>query len=362
MWSSNTIPQHSNSSSKITPNQEQQDQKKASNLIYPQIYKTPIKQSFIPQISNTPFHFDLNLYLNNINSSGNYPRLINFSQSGQSNKDIFYKQSVDNSGLKLTPSCDLNNAYISNYNYYFNPEELNNSENTKKNLNEVFNKAKNEEFLQQQKHKLLFGKFKNNKKSICSNLDFKDKTQKLTQNILISPNLKNKDKLFISSNEKEKIANKLNHVTKLIDNLNKENICKNKDKKNKDKKENLKIKNKSEYKKNIILNNENDDKTEFMFNTPVDKKKPKKLFECSGSTMNTDIVKLPQKKRRFRKNNEQLKLLSEFYEENKQWTKIQIQNISNVTGLKENKVYKWLWDQRNKEYKSAKFVVNKNDE
>ena len=32
-----------------------------------------------------------------------------------------------------------------------------------------------------------------------------------------------------------------------------------------------------------------------------------------------------------------------------------IQKIS----LKENKVYKWLWDQRNKELKATKFVVKK---
>ena len=52
-----------------------------------------------------------------------------------------------------------------------------------------------------------------------------------------------------------------------------------------------------------------------------------------------------------------------FYHENKHWTKEQIKKISEDTGLKENKVYKWLWDQKNKEYKSTKFVVinNNND-
>jgi hypothetical protein len=48
-----------------------------------------------------------------------------------------------------------------------------------------------------------------------------------------------------------------------------------------------------------------------------------------------------------------------FYNENKHWSKLQIQKISEQTGLKENKVYKWLWDQKNKELKNAKFVVNK---
>ena len=61
----------------------------------------------------------------------------------------------------------------------------------------------------------------------------------------------------------------------------------------------------------------------------------------------------------MRKNGEQLELLSKFYNENKNWTKEQIKKISETIGLKENKIYKWLWDQKNKEYKSTKFVVNK---
>ena len=65
------------------------------------------------------------------------------------------------------------------------------------------------------------------------------------------------------------------------------------------------------------------------------------------------------KKKRLRKNNEQLELLSKFYTENKNWSKKQIKEISENIGLKENKIYKWLWDQKNKEYKITKFVVNK---
>ena len=45
--------------------------------------------------------------------------------------------------------------------------------------------------------------------------------------------------------------------------------------------------------------------------------------------------------------------------ENKNWSKKQIKEISDNIGLKENKIYKWLWDQKNKEYKVTKFVVNK---
>ena len=69
---------------------------------------------------------------------------------------------------------------------------------------------------------------------------------------------------------------------------------------------------------------------------------------------------LKKKKRRFRKNQNQLKSLINFYRQNKQWNKNQIKKISEEIGLKENKVYKWLWDQRNKELKNAKFIVTNN--
>ena len=38
-----------------------------------------------------------------------------------------------------------------------------------------------------------------------------------------------------------------------------------------------------------------------------------------------------------------------------------IKEISNVVGIKETKVYKWLWDKRNKEEKKMKFLVLKNE-
>ena len=67
------------------------------------------------------------------------------------------------------------------------------------------------------------------------------------------------------------------------------------------------------------------------------------------------------KKKRFRKNNEQINHLSKFYKEHKIWSKNEIREMSKNIGLKENKIYKWLWDQKNKEYnKSTKFVINKN--
>ena len=103
---------------------------------------------------------------------------------------------------------------------------------------------------------------------------------------------------------------------------------------------------------NVIINdNENNEN-----------KKQKVIFECSESNGSNSSVstKTMFKKKRLRKNNEQLGLLSKFYTENKNWSKKQIKEISESIGLKENKIYKWLWDQKNKEYKVTKFVVNKN--
>ena len=104
----------------------------------------------------------------------------------------------------------------------------------------------------------------------------------------------------------------------------------------------------------------NEKNNQFLFCSPRNNIKKKKIFECSGSTNNTNNSTLKKKRKRFKKNSEQLKLLSLFYSKNKQWNKQQIKKISQETGLKENKVYKWLWDQRNKEYKTAKFIIINN--
>ena len=85
------------------------------------------------------------------------------------------------------------------------------------------------------------------------------------------------------------------------------------------------------------------------------------MFECSetnGININNNNNKLLRRKRE-RKKKEELEYLIKFYSENKNWTKKQIKEISEKTGLKENKIYKWLWDQKNKEIKTTKFVVNK---
>ena len=105
---------------------------------------------------------------------------------------------------------------------------------------------------------------------------------------------------------------------------------------------------------------------QFIYSSPcacaMNINKPKKLFECSGgSTLATNSYnsRIINKNKRFRKNNDQITILKKFYDEHKHWTKNQIKEISQKIGLKENKVYKWLWDQRNKEIKATKFVVKK---
>ena len=104
----------------------------------------------------------------------------------------------------------------------------------------------------------------------------------------------------------------------------------------------------------------NEKNNQFLFYSPRNNIKKKKIFECSGSTNITNNSTQRKKRKRFQKNSEQLKKLSKFYSENKHWTKQQIKKISEETGLKENKVYKWLWDQRNKDLKTAKFIITNN--
>ena len=62
---------------------------------------------------------------------------------------------------------------------------------------------------------------------------------------------------------------------------------------------------------NINLESTKQEKAEEMFDSPINKK-PKKIFECSGSSITTNSSKSSARKRRFRKNNEQLFLLSQF--------------------------------------------------
>jgi NADH:ubiquinone oxidoreductase subunit E len=51
-------------------------------------------------------------------------------------------------------------------------------------------------------------------------------------------------------------------------------------------------------------------------------------------------------RRRKRKSYDQLNLLMEIYEQNPEWTKEIMQEVSQKTGLSEAQVYKWGWDQK----------------
>ena len=58
------------------------------------------------------------------------------------------------------------------------------------------------------------------------------------------------------------------------------------------------------------------------------------------------------------KNKEQIETLNLFYSyKNSKWSRAQIKRISEEIGIKEKKVYKWLWDNKNKESKHNKFYI-----
>ena len=371
MWPSNA--QNLNNINNITSKQVQIDQTK--NTIHEQvpIYQTPIKQSLNIQRNNDtpPLQFDFNFYFGNLWSSGHIPlpqvEIALNNNMNQSNRDtnmLLFKSSMEKSGYKLTPMSEIKNSNTIEYglnnnmnNIYEN--ELNQSEFTKKNLTELFNNAKNDEFLQSSKKR----------NTVDNNLNkniyyYNSGNNFIMPNNPINPNYinnymnNNNSNNFLYpidlENKENKNPNRINKHQSLFNNeYESKNILINNNSNNNPIMNNYPSNNSNQSEKKDI--NEN---AEEMFNSPINKK-PKKIFECSGSTMATNSSKLSTRKRRFRKNNQQLTMLSEFFNEHKHWTKNQIKEISLKTGLKENKVYKWLWDQRNKEYKVAKFVINK---
>ena len=345
MWplNSQNIPNISNIQQKILPS----DQTK-NNIPDPiPLYQTPIKQSLNIQRSNDtpPLQFDFNFYFGNLWSSGHLPQHFETSMNNsvtQNNREanmLLFKSSMEKSGYKLTPMSEvkninnsnlieygLNNNYPNTINNIYE-NDLNHNEFTKKNLAELFNNAKNDEFLPS--NKKINNNLDNNNNNNTNNFNNNIYYPNTGNNFSIIPNNKNVININNIPYDDWDNDNKAN---------NKENINPNNKEKN----------------KNFIVNEKSDE----MFNSPINKK-PKKIFECSGSSITTNSSKSSARKRRFRKNNEQLLLLSQFFNEHKHWSKNQIKEISIRTGLKENKVYKWLWDQRNKEYKATKFIINK---
>ena len=351
MWplNSQNIPNINNLSQKPLPI----DQSKNNISEQVPLYQTPIKQSLNIQRTNDtpPLQFDFNFYFGNLWSSGHIPaQHVDVSLNNsvtQHNREanmLLFKSSMEKSGYKLTPMSEvknINNSNIIEYglnNIYPNglnniyENELNQNEFTKKNLTELFNNAKNDEFLPSNK------KMNNNLDNNINNTN-----NYINNNNIYFPNTGNNFSIIPNSKINLNMNNNNNKIIAYVDweNDNKENNNPNKE-------------NNNTNNKNSIINEKSDE----MFNSPINKK-PKKIFECSGSSITTNSSKSSARKRRFRKNNEQILLLSQFFNEHKHWSKNQIKEISNRTGLKENKVYKWLWDQRNKEYKATKFIINK---
>ena len=328
------------------------------------VYQTPIKQSLNVQGNNdTPLQFDFNFYFGSLWSSGHIPNQnieipLNNS-AAQPNREtnmLLFKSALEKSGYKLTPASEIKNSNIIDYgisnnlNIYEN--ELNQNEFTKKNLTELFNNAKNDEFLKSNKK---LNNFPNTVEN--NNIYYYNNMSNNGNKVIIPNNYNNKNMNF--NNINNNIQNNMDYDEE-EDKENKNNINNGHNILNRNYDNNILMNN------NINASNMNNkcnkinfnDKREEIFNSPINKK-PKKIFECSGSTLATNSSKSSTRKRRFRKNSEQLVMLSQFFNEHKHWSKNQIKEISQRTGLKENKVYKWLWDQRNKEYKATKFIINK---
>jgi len=267
---------------------------------------------------HTPLQFGVNLYFGNPKSNF-YPHPMYtthppmqeyYQQNNQENIPvcILFKNSLAKSGYKLTPEQSVLykdtykkhnsvNSFYDNFNFY----PINNNNNIINNIYPTITKVTNVQILPEGENNII-------------------------------------------NNEKENDTKKEN-INSI--NTNKEINIKNFNKLQKDENANISI----IFNGNTTLEN----------NAKMNNNNKKVIFECSESNggMNNLSAKNLLKKKRLRKNNAQLGELSKFYLENKNWTKNQIKEISKNIGLKENKIYKWLWDQKNKEYKATKFVVNK---
>ena len=294
--------------------------KKVPN-IPPQIpkynYYNDTRQIFHPntpqeKLIQTPVQFGVNVYFGHHKYfSPPVPLPDPYLQNNQENIPvcILFKNSLAKSGYKLTPEQSVlykdtykKHSSINSFYDNFNFCPINNNNNIINNIYPTFTKVTNVQILSDNESAKV------NEKEIDTKKENINSINKLNTNRQI--NLKNFGKLKREENAKISI---------------------------------------------IINDNNNTD------NNKNNNSNKKVIFECSETNggMNGINSKNLLKKKRLRKNNQQLGLLSKFYTENKNWTKKQIKEISESIGLKENKIYKWLWDQKNKEYKATKFVVNK---
>ena len=324
------------------------------------LYQTPIKQLEYQNNNNNnftsnPFRFDFNHYFGNLWSSGKMPnnQILQpqlFLSPTQLNKDNIplNKKSIEES-YKLTPISQLKYSNSSN-----------NSSNNSNNNNNVINKGNNSNNKNiQQNNNISNNNIINNNMNNFNNCNYYNGYNNPKINNNKNPNdltKKNLNELFNNAKNENSLYDK--EKMKFINNFNNFNNC------------NI-INNINHYTNNNTNNNYKrfnrncnlQISRQFIFSSPLYTTKPKKIFECSGSTLasinSNKNNNISNKNRRFRKNNDQINLLKKFYNEHKHWSKNQIKEISQKIGLKENKVYKWLWDQRNKEIKATKFVVKK---
>ena len=98
-------------------------------------------------------------------------------------------------------------------------------------------------------------------------------------------------------------------------------------------------------------------KTPKFHRTPKKVFHKKNLFELSShETLYSSDKKKSRK--RLRKNKTQIEVLNNFYDSQKgKWTRLEIRELSKTIGIKETKVYKWLWDRKAKDEKKKKFVL-----
>ena len=337
------------------------------------LYQTPIKQFEYQQNNNnfggTPFRFDFNHYFGNLWSSGKMPnnQILQpqiFLSPTQLNKDNLplNKKSIEES-YKLTPISQLKYSNSSN-NSSNNSNNNNNMINNNKGINNNMNIPQNNNNITNNNNNYInnnmnnynnYNYFNGYKNGNINNNDINTNNNNIKNGNDIAK--KNLNELFNNAKNETSLYDK--EKMKFINNYNNFNNC------------NI-INNINHFSNNNTNNNYIERKKrnynlqisrQFIFSSPLCSTKPKKIFECSGSTLasasSNKTNNNNNKNRRFRKNNEQIMLLKKFYNEHKHWSKNQIKEISQKIGLKENKVYKWLWDQRNKEIKATKFVVKK---
>ena len=287
---------------------------------------------------NTPIHFGFNFYFDNMKSSPFTPINSNIAQQNIKNNNInqkvpilfLFRSSLEKSGYKLSSDQIVNtneimkehnniHSYCQDNNYCNIPLNSNYSINNNSIINNIyptFNKVTNVKILSDTNKK---NSPDSNKKIVHNLNNLENRKDKLNHNIL---------KVNIIENENQRDNNDNNSINK---------------------------------EKKIILN-KLDSKDSKSTKDDLNEKKIKVLFECSETKIGDSTSRKNfLKKKRLRKNNEQIVILSKFYMEHKKWSKKEIKEMSENIGLKETKIYKWLWDQKNKEYRSTKFVVNKNN-